>query len=47
MSGTLFLIVVLAVFGGFMAALLWAQLTTPSLADYEAMSGMKSGPRHE
>lgn len=43
MSATAFLIIVLATFLSFMAALLWAQFTTPSLEDINATEAAKSG----
>lgn len=41
MSATTFLVIVVATFLIFMAALLWAQLTTPSLEDIKAADAAK------
>jgi len=46
MSDSLFLILVLVVFGVFIAVLAWAQMTTPTSADFDAGTGRGSNPPH-
>lgn len=46
MSDTFFLILVLVVFGVFIAVLAWAQMTTPTSADFTGGDGTGSKSPH-
>ena len=46
MSDTFFLILALVVFGVFIAVLAWAQMTTPTSADFESGNGRGNNAPH-